>query len=106
MALFFDKPWFAAALADRGLDWAHLAGAAGLSGEEIERIVKDEREVSPREVTAFAALLGAPPEEIARRCGVSTRAPQPDPLAARLDRIEAKIDRLIALMASRDGGRD
>lgn len=104
MALFFDKAWFDAALAARGLDWATLAAAAGLSADDMTRIVKDERDVAPAEATAFAALLGAEPAEVARRCGVTTRAAvtsgapkgEAGALAARLDRIEAKLDRLLA----------
>lgn len=96
MALFFDKAWFETALAERGLDWAILAAAAGLSAEDMTRIIKDERDVSPAEATAFAALLGAPVQEVAARCGVTTRAAAVDPITARLDRIEAKLDALIA----------
>lgn len=101
MALFFDKAWFEARLAERSLTWAALAAAAGLSEGDMERVVKDEREVSPAEVTAFAALLATPPAEIAVRCGVTTRSPTPDPIGARLDRIEAKLDALIALLSRR-----
>jgi GTP cyclohydrolase III len=110
MAPFFDKVWFETSLAARGLDLGILAVAAGLDAEAMERIVKDEREVSPTEVMAFAALLGAPADEVARRCGVTTRAPrapaEPEPssiaaLEARMARIEAKLNQLIEALNRR-----
>ena len=108
MALFFDKAWFETMLAARALDWGALAAAAGLDAETMARIIRDERDVAPPEVTAFAALLDASPEEVARRCGVTTRAPVAAAekvekaalaaLEARLDRIEAKLDQVLAAL--------
>jgi hypothetical protein len=96
MALFFDSAWFDARLAERELDRAALAAVAGWSAEELALVVKDQREIAPREVQAIAALLNAPPEEVAARCGVSTRAHPKDDVAARLDAIEARLTRLEA----------
>jgi hypothetical protein len=73
LALFFDGPWFAARLAELGLERADLALAAGLSDADLAMIWKDQREVTPSNVDCFAALLGEVPSTIARRCGVSTR---------------------------------
>jgi len=93
-------------MAERALNWPMLAAAAGISADELDRIVRDERPVAPQEVSALAAVMGASAEEIARRCGVTTRtAAPPDSavaaVAARLDRIEAKLDALAALLKAR-----
>ncbi len=58
---------------------------------------KDQREVSAREVALIAALLGAPPEEIARRAGIST--PVPKQGDAGLERIEARLARIEQTLA-------
>ena len=47
------------------------------------------------DVAIVAALLGRPPEEIASRAGISTPVPAAEGVAARLDRIEAKLDELL-----------
>lgn len=94
MALFFDGEWFDARLAERELDRATLAAVAGWTEAELAAVYKDQREISPREVQAIAAFLNQRPEEIARRCGVSTRAVPREDIAARLDAIEARLDRI------------
>lgn len=81
MALFFDQDWFTARLAERGLSRSVLAAVAGMSEAELALAWKDQRELSAREVAAFAELLGVPPAEIAHRAGVSTPTPGGDPLA-------------------------
>jgi transcriptional regulator with XRE-family HTH domain len=81
MALFFDQDWFTARLAERGLSRTVLAAVAGMSEAELALAWKDQRELSAREVAAFAELLGVPPAEIAHRAGVSTPTPGGDPLA-------------------------
>lgn len=81
MALFFDQDWFTARLAERGLSRIVLAAVAGMSEAELALAWKDQRELSAREVAAFAELLGVPPAEIAHRAGVSTPTPGGDPLA-------------------------
>lgn len=100
MALFFDRPWFEARMADRGLSPAVLAVAAGLSDAELVLVFKDQRELSAPEVEVFAELLGVSPAEIARQAGVSTPVPGQDPMSriAALERrvaaLEAEIVRL------------
>ena len=91
MALFFDAPWFDARLAERGLTRAGLAAGAALSDGEVALIFKDQRELSAREVTAFAELLGVSPAEVADHAGVSTPVPGADDLEARLGGIEARL---------------
>lgn len=95
MALFFDADWFDARLAERGLDRGALAGAAGLSREELHQIICNEREPTGSELTAFAALLGADLIEISLRSGISRRAPAGgDDSATRLDDLDARLDRI------------
>ena len=102
MALFFDAHWFDARLGARGFSRAVLASAAGLSEAELALAFKDQREISAREVAAFAALLGVSPDEVARRAGVSTPKPGDGGDAAariaalerRVAALEAEIERL------------
>ncbi len=94
MALFFDRSWFEARLAALNLPPSALAAAAGLDAESLSLIFKDQREVRPEEVRAFAWVLGVSPEEAAQRCGVSTRAP--DPIGAGPARLAALEERLAA----------
>lgn len=106
MALFFDARWFDDRLSSRGLDRSALGAAAGLDPETLALMFKDQREVAPHEVRAFAALLGEADEEVARRCGVTTRTAPPRPatdrrldaLEAQLTRMEAKLDALLAAL--------
>lgn len=100
MALFFDAEWFDARLADRGLDRAVLAAAAGLSPADLALVFKDQRELSAEQVSAFAELLGAPTAEVAAHAGVAT----PDPGAAspadrRLTALERRLAALEAEVA-------
>jgi transcriptional regulator with XRE-family HTH domain len=101
VALFFDVEWFEARLAERGLGREALAAAAGLSPTAADLIFKDQRELSAAEVAAFAEMLGASPAEVADRAGVSTPAPGGD----RLARIEARLDRIEAVLARLAGER-
>lgn len=93
MALFFDQDWFTARLAERGLSRTVLAAVAGMSEAELALAWKDQRELSAREVAAFAELLGVPPAEIAHRAGVSTPTPGGDPLA-RIAMLEREVAEL------------
>ncbi|MDP1630917.1 MAG: DNA-binding protein [Caulobacter sp.] len=100
MALFFDQSWFEARLAERSLSRAGFAAAAGVSDADLALIWKDQRELSAREVAAFAELLGVTGAEIAHRAGIATPTPGADPLSriAALERrvaaLEAEIARL------------
>lgn len=93
MALFFDQDWFTARLAERGLSRTVLAAVAGMSEAELALAWKDQRELSAKEVAAFAELLGVPPAEIAHRAGVSTPTPGGDPLA-RIAMLEREVAEL------------
>ena len=97
MALFFDKAWYDARLAERGLDRAVLAAAAGMSEAELALAFKDQRELSMREVSVFAELLGVPAAEAASRAGVR---PPPVSDAQRIAALEARVAALEAELAA------
>jgi transcriptional regulator with XRE-family HTH domain len=94
MALFFDAEWFDVRLSERGLSREVLAATAGISANDLALVFKDQREVSAREVAAFAELLGVTAAEVAERAGVSTPTPR-----AGEDRIGALERRVAALEA-------
>lgn len=96
MALFFDRDWYEARLAERGVSRAVLAAVAHMDEASLELAFKDQRELSWSELTAFAELLGVTPAEAGLRAGV--RAP-PDPVDARDRRIAALEARVAALEA-------
>jgi transcriptional regulator with XRE-family HTH domain len=95
MALFFDKRWFDAKLAERGLSRDVVAAAAGMSPADVDLVFKDQRELSAREVAILAELLGEPAAEIADRAGIST----PVPGAGAEERLAALERRVAALEA-------
>lgn len=99
MALFFDREWFEAKLAERGLNQRILAAAAGMSEAEIILVFKDQRELSAEEVGIFADLLGVSGAEIADRAGVSTPVPDQDDLAGRVLTLEKRVAVLEAELA-------
>ena len=102
MALFFDQAWYEAQLAQRGLNRAVLAAVAQMDAASLDLAFKDQRELSWRELTAFAELLGVAPAEAASRAGVR---PPLDPVDARDQRIaalEARVAALEARLARRD----
>lgn len=106
MALFFDAAWFDARLAAAGLQKADIATALGLTPQQIAELWKDQRELKANDVRLLAALLGAPPEEIATRAGVSTPVPKdhlsdPKILDERLARIEAQLAEIKTLLLAR-----
>ena len=105
MALFFDKEWFDEKLASVHLARSDLARALNLRDDEIAEIWKDQREISAREVSLIAALLGVATKDVAHRAGVSTPVPQTAPtladLHARLLRVEKTLDEIKALLASK-----
>ncbi len=108
MALFFDATWFDAKLASVHLSRGDLARALGLSDSEIAEMWKDQRELSARQVSIIASLLGVNAKEIAERAGISTPVPRESNAAlaeidARLTRIEHSLEELKTLV--RDLGR-
>lgn len=96
MALFFDADWYDARLAERGLTRIVLAAAAGLTEADLALAFKDQRELSMREVSAFAELLGVSPAEAASRAGVR---PAPPSDRDRLAALEARVAVLEAELA-------
>lgn len=76
MALFFDQEWFDRKLAARGQTRDHVATALRISRAEVEEVFKDQRELSPNEVTMLARLLGEPLVEIVSRAGIATPMPK------------------------------
>jgi len=106
MALFFDSTWFDARLQSLGLSRSDLGTALGLSDREILELWKDQRELKANDVCIIAALLGAPPAEIAEHAGISTPVPQDDATTAavlhRLDQIEKTLAELKVLVHAID----
>ena len=107
MALFFDTAWFDAKLASAHLTRRDAARALGLSDDEIAEVWKDRRELSAHDVAMLAALLAATPREIAQHAGISTPVPKAQEavsltdLAARLERVEAELAQIKALLERR-----
>jgi transcriptional regulator with XRE-family HTH domain len=95
MALFFDAPWFDGKLSERGLTRDVMAAVAGLSAAELAEVFKDQREVSARQVAAFAELLGVTPGEVADRAGISTPLPGQS-VESRLAALERRVAELEA----------
>lgn len=95
MALFFDQDWFQDRLAEAGQSHDALAGAAGLSVEDLAAVWKDQMEVTREMVEGFARVLGTDPVETASRCGVSTPAriiPVDEDVRAVLAQVLARLD--------------
>ena len=99
MALFFDRGWFEAKLAERSLSQRVMAAAAGMSEADLALVFKDQRELSAEEVGIFADLLGVPAAEIADRAGVSTPVPGQGDLTGRLLALEKRVATLEAELA-------
>ncbi|MGA9794977.1 MAG: helix-turn-helix transcriptional regulator [Rhizomicrobium sp.] len=97
MALFFDAAWFDAKLAAAHLSRGDLARALGLGESQIAEMWKDQRELSAREVSLMAGLLGVTAEDVAAHAGISTPVPGAD-LDARLARIERTLEELKLLV--------
>ena len=100
MALFFDAAWYDERLAERGLSRVVLAAAAGMAEAELALAFKDQRELSSREVSAFAELLGVTAAEAASRAGVR---PPPAGDSQRIAALEARVAALEAEIARLKG---
>ncbi len=98
MALFFDTDWFDAQLAEQGLSRRIMAAAAGMSEADLTLVFKDQRELSPAVVAAFAELLRVSPAQIARQAGVPTPVPGAG-LEARIAALERRVAALEAELA-------
>ncbi|MEX0838141.1 MAG: hypothetical protein WD034_01300 [Parvibaculum sp.] len=99
MALFFDQQWFDERLKATSRTRDDVAAALGLSRREVDEIWKDQREVTPNQVTMLARLLEAPAAEVVNRAGVATPMPAAPPagdaaLARRLDEIDVRLTRI------------
>jgi transcriptional regulator with XRE-family HTH domain len=94
VALFFDKAWFDARLRALSLSRAAMAEVAGLSEDDLTLIMKDQMEVTGEQVQAWARLLNVDPEEIARRCGVSTTVAPPRSDQDRIASLERRVANL------------
>lgn len=99
MALFFDRAWYDARLAQRGLSRAILAAAAQMDEAALDLAFKDQRELSWAEVTAFAELLGVTPTEAASRAGVRQPTDRADAQGRRIAALEARVAALEARLA-------
>lgn len=95
MSLFFDADWFDAKLAERGLDRAALAIAAGLDRADLHNVFINERSATADELSVFANVLQADLVEVTLKSGVAAR--DADPGAAPADRIESIEARLDAI---------
>lgn len=101
MSLFFDAVWFDAKLAERGLDRAALAIAAGLERGELHAVFSNERAPTAVELEAFARVLQADLIEVTLKSGVAAReAPPPDAdTSNRIEDIEARLDAIDTWLA-------
>ncbi|MBX9746438.1 MAG: hypothetical protein K2X34_06025 [Hyphomonadaceae bacterium] len=94
MSLFFDADWFDAKLAERGLDRAALAIAAGIERTDLHAVFTNERAATAEEMETFARVLQADLVEVALRSGVATREPPSEDAQPtdRIESIEARLD--------------
>jgi hypothetical protein len=110
MALFFDQKWFTDRLNALGKTPNGLAEAMGIPLIDLAAVWKDQRELSVEEVRAMAEFLDAPVQDVASHAGISTPIPvdegadgthdaeQPNAVLARLDRMDARLERLERMM--------
>jgi transcriptional regulator with XRE-family HTH domain len=103
MALFFDHAWFDAQLQRLHMRREDVAAMLGLDAEQIADVWKDQRELKAADVAILAALFNVQAAEISDRAGISTPIPRlparSDEVMARLDAIEAKLDRVLTLLS-------
>ncbi len=101
MSLFFDADWFDAKLAERGLDRAALAIAAGIERADLHGVFTNERVASAAELETFARVLHADLLEVTLKSGVTVREPPPadaEP-SDRIESIEARLDAIDSWLA-------
>ena len=101
MSLFFDADWFDAKLAERGLDRAALAIAAGIDPIDLHGVFTNERAASAAELETFARVLHSDRLEVHLRSGVAAReAPPTDAEPSdRIENIEARLDAIDSWLA-------
>jgi hypothetical protein len=101
MSLFFDAAWFDAKLAERGLDRAAVAIAAGLERAELHAVFTNERPASAADLEAFARVLQSDLVEVTHKSGVAAReTPAEDAGASdRIEDIEARLDAIDTWLA-------
>jgi hypothetical protein len=100
MSLFFDADWFDAKLAERGLDRAALAIAAGLERTDLHAVFINERAPTAEELETFARVLQADLVEVTLKSGVAQRAADPGAEPEdRIESIEARLDAIDSWLA-------
>lgn len=93
MSLFFDADWFDAKLAERGLDRAALAIAAGLERTELHRVFTNERAPTAEELETFARVVNVDLVEVTLKSGIAQRAADTGAETGdRIESIEARLD--------------
>lgn len=106
MSLFFDADWFETKLAERGLDRAALAAAAGLDQAGLDALFANERAPGAAELAAFAALLNADVLEVTLRSGVAERGARTGgDTGARIENFEARLDAIDTWLAEMENKR-
>ena len=96
MALFFDKAWFDAQLSVLGLTRADMATCVSITTDDLTLIFKDQMEVSAGQVQTWAGLFRESEDEIATRCGMSTRPMTPQTATQRITALEMRMAQLEA----------
>tara|TARA_R110000824_G_scaffold118960_2_gene271537 strand:- start:153714 stop:154073 length:360 start_codon:yes stop_codon:yes gene_type:complete len=101
MALFFDQDWFDAKLESVGLGRDDVAATLRITREEVDEIWKDQREISPGDVTMLARLLKTPADEVVTHAGIATPAPlapagsgQSPAVMAKLEEMDKRLQRM------------
>lgn len=100
MALFFDQEWFDTKLTAAGRTRDDVAAALRLERAQVEEIWKDQRELSPQDVVALAALLEETPAAVANKAGVSTPIPVAPAGGEALAKLAAIEERLVRMERS------
>jgi hypothetical protein len=91
MALFFDQEWFEARLAEAGLNRDTVAAALGLSGEQVEEIWKDQRELTVEDVVNHAGIATPQPGAARPPAPGEASVPEAGRILERLDALDARM---------------